>query len=486
VIRGIALVVAAFALLSGAGPAGAALCFVDGNAAGGSGGSWNDAYKDLQSALANVGCSEIWVAKFVYRPSTSNVSVSFNIRPGAAVYGGFAGTEAQREQRSPAANLTVLSGDIDGNDCGGSGCANGVDTAVAQIAGGNSRHVVVMDGTGTSPVSASTVLDGFTITAGDAVADSGGGLYCHGEGAGKACSPMLAHLVFSGNRAANIGGALFNLAEPGGVSSPQLSDVTFRGNAALQFGGAIYNDGAAGGTSSPVLANVTFEGNNASLWGGAMFNDGNAGTSSPTLSNVTFSDNYANAGGAIYNEGSGGASSPTLTNVTFSGNGAQQQGGAMFNDGQSAGVASPALTNVTFNGNSAGTYGGAISSYGLGGSSSPTLTNAILWGDSASSGAPEVIGDASIAWSIVQGGCPSGVSCSKLVAGDPRLGPLRNNGGGTATLLPGSGSAAIDAGDDANCPATDQRGIARPQGAHCDVGAVESDRIFAADFEATP
>jgi hypothetical protein len=53
------------------------------------------------------------------------------------------------------------------------------------------------------------------------------------------------------------------------------------------------------------------------------------------------------------------------------------------------------------------------------------------------------------------------------------LGPLQDNGGPTWThaLLPGS--PALDVGDPAQCPATDQRGVPRPQGAGCDIGAFE-------------
>jgi len=66
---------------------------------------------------------------------------------------------------------------------------------------------------------------------------------------------------------------------------------------------------------------------------------------------------------------------------------------------------------------------------------------------------------------------------------DPLLGPLANNGGSTLThaLLPGS--PAIDAGDPAVCAAApvnnlDHRGVARPQGSACDIGAVEADLIY--------
>jgi hypothetical protein len=65
-------------------------------------------------------------------------------------------------------------------------------------------------------------------------------------------------------------------------------------------------------------------------------------------------------------------------------------------------------------------------------------------------------------------------------AGDPKLGPLADNGGSTPTLLPQPGSPLIDAIPLASCQANgaagiteDQRGIARPQGPGCDIGAVE-------------
>jgi hypothetical protein len=72
----------------------------------------------------------------------------------------------------------------------------------------------------------------------------------------------------------------------------------------------------------------------------------------------------------------------------------------------------------------------------------------------------------------------SGNTCDLVGDGDvqttsPALGPLRDNGGPTDTLAPAAGSPAIDAGLDSSCPATDQRGVRRPQGAHCDIGAVE-------------
>ncbi|HZF11400.1 MAG TPA: choice-of-anchor Q domain-containing protein [Thermoanaerobaculia bacterium] len=56
---------------------------------------------------------------------------------------------------------------------------------------------------------------------------------------------------------------------------------------------------------------------------------------------------------------------------------------------------------------------------------------------------------------------------------DPLLAPLADNGGPTDTQAPLAGSPVIDAGNDAACPTADQRGVPRPQGAACDIGAYE-------------
>jgi predicted outer membrane repeat protein len=449
-------------------------CFVDSAAAGANTGrSWTDAFTDLQSALATPGCSEIWVAKGVYKPTAgADQTISFAIPSGTAVYGGFAGNETQRNASNPRQNPTVLSGDLGGND---TGAENGIDTTVPSDGtnGDNSYHVVYFDGR-TTPVTAATVLDGFVITAGFANGgfpdDSGGGAICNANHAVSGlCSPALSRLVFSGNFAGSGiggGGALYNDGY-NGVASPTLTDIAFSGNAAgdtmagTGAGGAMRNDSyGSGSASSPTLNNVTFSGNTAGVGGGAMYNSAN----------------------------SFGISTPVLTNVTFSANASGNVGGAISNSN-----ASPKMTNVSFSGNSALYYGGAMSNSSS--TSKPILTNVILWNDSVTDpggGDPEIFnqsGQPTIDHSIVKGGCSSGSTCTNLVTGDPKLGALAYNGGFTPTFLPGAGSAAIDTGKDVGSPATDQRGIARPQGAHCDIGAVEVvayDRIFADNFDGTP
>ena len=75
----------------------------------------------------------------------------------------------------------------------------------------------------------------------------------------------------------------------------------------------------------------------------------------------------------------------------------------------------------------------------------------------------------------------SGCASSLNTVADPQLGPLADNGGDTQTMAITADSPAYNAGDSPgyffNCPATDQRGYARPQGASCDVGAFEVDYV---------
>lgn len=433
---------------------------------------------DLQAALGDAICTEIWVAAGAYKPGAAQTE-SFSIGPDVAVYGGFAGGETLRDERDPGINVTVLSGDIDNNDTHAGD--SGIDETSADIIGSNSFHVVFLDGTSGASITATTVLDGFTITGGDATtgsgfpADNGGGLHCQGNLAGHACSPTLGNVTFSGNRADYGGGAMFNFGE-NGSSSPTLSDVVFSGNSAA-LAGALYNFGYNGGSASPTLNNVTFTGNGAIGFGAAMVNDsGFDGFSSPTLGNVTFGDNVCAGsscrGGAIFNQGhNGGTTEPILDNVTFSGNSAGY-GGAMYNEGDTGGNASPILSNVILWGDVATTSGPEIYNNTQGGTAMPGIDHSIVQGSGGSASWDTALGE--------DGG-------GNLDA-DPALGTLADNGGTTATFVPGTDGAAIDTGNDAVCSAApvnglDQRGVPRPQGPHCDIGAVENDGLFADGFD---
>jgi hypothetical protein len=226
------------------------------------------------------------------------------------------------------------------------------------------------------------------------------------------------------------------------------------------------------------LTSLTVSGsrNNAGV---LLFGGGNALTST----RVAFSGNTgASEGGAV--DGSGGA--VTLVDSTVSGNSATASGGGLHLDG-AAGTLS--LTSTTVTGNSAPSGSGIAVANGQ-----ATLTRATLAGNS---GAPDLFTAPAPAATRLEGsivgGCAgaapaslgfnldAGGTCGLAAQGDRGgaavLGPLAANGGETDTMALGPGSAAIDIGGPCPPPATDQRGVARPQGAACDAGAFEADGL---------
>jgi len=82
---------------------------------------------------------------------------------------------------------------------------------------------------------------------------------------------------------------------------------------------------------------------------------------------------------------------------------------------------------------------------------------------------------------VAEEGCVILGNLNGVVVGDtPLLGSLKDNGGPTFTRLPVAVSEAVDGGHPSPpgsggnaCEATDQRGIERPLGMGCDIGAVE-------------
>ena len=362
---------AASAMIFATATADAAVCYVtrEGGAVTKDGESWTTAYDEaaFPAAILSAGAGdEIWVKTGVYRPSTNDATKSFVLKNGVAVYGGFAGTEAASADRSPTANVTVLTGDLANDD---EGKINGVTVSADQIKGTNSLCVVT-----TNPgCGMTTILDGFTITAGKNT-DNGGGMditesdlivtncafsgNSAPNGGGIATSesdPVIEDCRFSGNKAASHGGGMF---DKGGSST--LRRCTFSGNTANRGGGMALTDG-----SLTALSDCTFTGN-ASVEGGGMYNDGSA----PTVTNCAFAGNTSNTsesgGGGMCNKNS----SPTVTNCAFSGNSAIA-GGAMANYSNSI----PTITNSTFSGN-AGTNGGGMYNNN---SSNPLVRNCIFW-----------------------------------------------------------------------------------------------------------
>ena len=215
------------------------------------------------------------------------------------------------------------------------------------------------------------------------------------------------------------GGGIFN------DGTLTVRDSTLSNNTGQQ-GGGIFNSGTL------TVRDSTLSGGNA-MFGGGIFNDDGP----VTVVNSTFSDNYIlSTGGAILMDSD---DDTTLINVTMSGNPfsiSQLSGAGKLNYSNTIITNSPFGTNCYTN-NSLGTN-----------------TN-----------------------NLVADG-----TCSSALSGDPMLGALASNGGPTQTFALLAGSPAINAGDSTTCAASpvsglDQRGVARPQGASCDIGAYELDAI---------
>lgn len=429
--------------------------YVDALASGaGTGANWTDAYTMLQDALATaVSGDKIWVAAGVYYPdegvgrTNNDRTASFAMVNGVSIYGGFAGDETSLSQRDWDANVTVLSGDIDKND---STNGNGVVTDVANIVGNNAYHVVT--GGGTNP---SAILDGFTITAGQA---NGSGLDSLGGGMFNSVgSPALINISLTANYALGGGGGMANYQ-----SNPILGGVTFLNNFAA------YGGGMSNGQSIPSLTGVRFTGNEASTNGGGMSNGSSSGS---TLQNVIFSGNQAGtSGGGMYNLDS----NTTLLNVIFSGNRAVENGGGICNQ-----TSNPTLNNVTLNGNYAGNRAGGV--YDMG--SSSTITNSILWGNQAVTAGHQLYDDGGapmiITYSDVQGSGGSGVGNIDVdpLFVTPVVALSAPTTSGDVHLQ--ADSPSIDSGDNGPCLAIDLDGNTRPIDGDldgtpvCDMGAYE-------------
>jgi hypothetical protein len=336
--------------------------YVDSSATGNNDGSnWADAYNYLADALAMAMSGDtIWVAEGTYTPDPTGLAdpreATFQLASGVAIYGGFPSGGGICEDRNPNAYETILSGDLDGNDVQ---VSDPCDLLTEPTRGENSYHVVT--GTGTEP---NAVLDGFTITAGNAnkyipewdAGWHGGGMY------NEYGSPTVANCIFSGNSALD-GGGMCNYH-----GSPTVTDCTFSGNSA-SHGGGMFNVT----DSNPTVNNCIFSGNLANLSGGGMFNWTYC---SPILTNCTFIANLASGSGGGLNNYN--YSSPTLTNCTFSGNSAEN-GGGMYNRYFS----DPNVINCIFSGNSANYAGGAMFTWD---SCITTLTNCTFAQNLASNG----------------------------------------------------------------------------------------------------
>jgi len=269
--------------------------FVDQDATGpNDGSSWENAYTELQNALAASQTDDaIWVAEGIYVPGAEREH-TFQLIEGAALYGGFNGTETSRDERDWTTNETILSGDINGDD---DGFTNNDENVYHVVTGANDA-----------------TIDGFTITGGNADGDShpdhgGGGIY------NSYSNTIINNCILSWNSASHLGSGIRNWH-----SSPIIDNCIFTRNKG-HYGGGIQND-----YSAPTIKNCIISDNEGNYGGGIN----NKNTSNPIIENCIVSGNDATIwGGGIYNTSS---SAPIITNCTIYGNNAFSNGGGICNN----------------------------------------------------------------------------------------------------------------------------------------------------------
>ena len=270
--------------------------------------------------------------------------------------------------------------------------------------------------------------------------------------------------TLSNNSATGPGGAIYSAA----TATVSIVNSQFISNQASNFSGAMYcsasvlititnstffgNQSGTGGSGAvgftdtkAVIRGCTFSGNTTLGAGGAMVTSAHTG-STIGIENSTFSGNTADYAGAIYTQ----LGTTDLRNVTITANSARRAGGGFNNPGGDTIIL---LRNTIVAGNTVTLPGGADCS-------GPVVSNGY-----------NLIGSTDQC---------TGLIATDLIGSSPALGLLGVNGGATLTHVPFASSPAVEGGNPAGCLGlsganltVDQRGLSRPFGPRCDIGAVE-------------
>ncbi len=317
--------------------------------------------------------------------------------------------------------------------------------------------------------------------------DGGPAGFGHGGGIYNLGTLFVTNSTFQLNLAAGGDGGLAGI----GGTAPYPGRPGVGGIGSAGFGGGIYNLGTLVVNNTCFVSNNVAGGNTAragfgendtdednGLPGGNAYGGGiyNRGTSSITNSTFTENTSRGGQGGDVF-----------FGNFRFAGDGGSARGGAIYNSNNVVN-----LVNCTIATNNA--FGGEP---GLSPSSDPKnsgvpgaqqggnvyrqagqvrMRNSILAkGTNGSNYGGTVIDDG---YNLTSDTTPVFSSPTSMEKTNARLGSLSNHGGFTPTMALLRSSPAIDKGDPSFCLPFDQRGVVRPQGVRCDIGAYEREPAF--------
>ena len=395
--------------------------YVDKNSKGlNNGSSWNNAFNTIQPAIdaaSAKGGGEIWIAAGIYNEARNHIFGSLVMRPKVKIYGGFSGTETQRDQQNRTANVTIIDGSI-------------------ARAGAAATHVIIG--------SDDTVLDGFTVKGGRA-GSAGGWQDNHGGGLfNDHCSPIIRNCRFINNwsPASDPGGgsAIYNH-----FSSPLIENCYFEGNEG-RHGGAIFNREQSHAT----IRNCIFINNKGNQASGAIHITDH---SNPVIENCLFYRNSAGVnGGASFSHWD---SSPTYINCVFRENHANREGGAVVCES-----GNQVIKHCTFYGNTSASGEGTIDI----GSDGAGIFNSIIWNCNGGTINIKSRKNVIINTCIIQGGLNTGTN---ITIENPRF---VNPNNGDFHLM--RNSPCIDKGDNAYAVTADYDDIPRPLDGNADGSAV--------------
>ncbi len=320
----------------------ASIIYVNKNATGSNNGSsWQNAYTDLQLGIAqSMFGDEIWVAAAVYKPTTgTSTLITFSVKNGTKLYGGFNGTETLLSQRNFDLNATILSGEI------GAGTSND-----------NSKTILYFNG-----VANQTRVDGFTVTAAYNSNDYGGGAKSIDS------SPTIANCKFNGNYSTSGGGAINH----SGSGILTLDSCVFDGNVANTYGGGALRLYAG----SVNITNCYFKSNQSNTYGGAIF----FYSAVVNIDRCTFAGNICQSSGSAISFGDVGT--VNLSNSLLVGNFANQSG---VIDGPTFSNSSPhTIVNCTIAQNKDVNSGGSSYACAVALNNEASISNSIIYGNSS-------------------------------------------------------------------------------------------------------